>query len=208
LSEKAQALAGLGRIEDLNRLVDEIMALPEQDLDKGYRIRRIAVFLRCLGYADVARSTIDRAVEWYESRPIEVKATTAWRYRNAQALYVADRCDEAYSVAEPLLDEAPENIEYRGFVGSVAACRGDQDTALAMSRWLAALDRPYLHGENTVWRSAIAAALGDGETAVTLWRQAAAEGSFPLITVGDIRWIAFEPICDYEPWQELIRPKG
>jgi tetratricopeptide (TPR) repeat protein len=208
MASEAQSLAGLGRIEELNRLVDEMLALPEQDLDQGYGIRRIAVYLRRQGHTDVARSTINRAIEWHESRPPEVKATASWRYGNAVVLYAADRCDEAYSVAEPLLDEFPDNISYRGLVGSLAACRGDRDTALAMSRWLASLDRPYMHGLNTMWRSVIAAALGDAETAVALWSQAAAEGSFLLLTVGDFRWIAFEAISDYPPFQELVRPKG
>jgi tetratricopeptide (TPR) repeat protein/tRNA A-37 threonylcarbamoyl transferase component Bud32 len=208
LTGNALALAGLRRIDELNRLVDEMSALSEQDLDLGYWISRIAVYLRRQGHTDVARSAINRAVEWYDSRPLDVKATAAWSYRHAVALYVADRCDEAYSVAMPLLHEFPDDVVYRGFVGLLAACRGDQDTALTMSRWLASLDRPYLHGLNTMWRSAIAAALGDGENATALWRRATAEGDFALILVGDFRWIAFEPIRDYEPWQEVISPEG
>ena len=58
-----------------------------------------------------------------------------------------------------------------------------------------------------VLRPELAAALGDGENAVALWRQASAEG-FAHPTPSYWPWIAFEPIRDYEPWQQLIRPKG
>ena len=124
---------------------------------------------------DAAQTIVDRATQWYEALPPDTKSTRAWRYQYAIALYVADRWDESYDVMKPLSEEFPENINYRGFVGMVTACRGDREEALEISRWLEALDRPYLNGRNTIWRSTIAAALRDAENAVTLWSQAMAE---------------------------------
>jgi tetratricopeptide (TPR) repeat protein len=208
LYREAYSLAGLGRVEEVNALVDEILALPEEGLRQGLWIRRIAVYLRRHGHVDAAREVVDRAIQWYEARPPETKSSPAWRYPHYSiALYVAGRCDEAYGVIKPLSAEFPENISYRGFVGEVAACRGDREEALETSQWLEALDTPYLYGANTMWRSVIAAALGDGESAVALWRQARAEG-YQLPSPGDSWWVTFESLRDYPPWQELTRPKG
>ena len=52
-----------------------------------------------------------------------------------------------------------------------------------------------------MWRSAIAAALGDGESAVALWRRAMAQGS-QMLSILDSRWIAFESLRDYTPFQD------
>ncbi len=208
LAFEAYALVGLGRLDEVNALVDEIIALPEEGLRQGYYVRRIAVELRRHGHMNAAQTTIDRAIEWYEALPSDTKSSAAWRYPHYSiALYVADRCDESYGVAKPLSEEFPDNITYRGFVGAVAACRGDREEALEISEWLEALDRPYLHGANTMWRSGIAAALGDGENAVALLRQAWAEGREPF-PPGLSWWVTFEPLRDYPPFQELIRPKG
>jgi hypothetical protein len=116
--------------------------------------------------------------------------------------------EEAYGVARPLLDEFPQDVERRGFLGTLTACRGNRQEALEISEWLAALDTPYLNGANTLWRSSIAAELGDGDNAVAFWRQAVAEGYLQVLPAGDGRWVAFESLRDYAPWQETMRPKG
>jgi tetratricopeptide (TPR) repeat protein len=198
-------LATAGRVEELNAVVEDIVAYPEQRYAGGW-MTSIAAVLRRQGYVDAARSTMDRAIEWYEARPPEAESSTAWRLRYSQALYVADHCDEAYAVVKPLSEEFPENFIYRGWVGVVAACQGDREEALEVSNWLATVDIPYSMGGPTMWRASIAGALGDGENAVAFFRQATAEGlQYPL---SDLMWIVFEPLRDYPPFQELIRPKG
>jgi hypothetical protein len=122
-------------------------------------------------------------------------------------LWGADRCDEGYNVAKSLAEEFPAEIEYGGLSGGLAACKGDLEEAQRVSHWLEALEGPQLSGEHTLWRSVIAAAQGDGESAVALIRQAVAQGITHPVT-WTLGWIAFEPIRDYPPWQEFIRPKG
>jgi tetratricopeptide (TPR) repeat protein len=207
LAYEAFALAALGRVEEVNALVNEIIALPEQGLAQGSWIRRIAVYLRRYGHIDATHTNMDRAIQWYEARVPETQSSAEWLYQYAVALYVANRCDEAYSVAKPLAEEVPENSWYWGIVGILAVCRGDREEALEISQRLDVLDRPYLHGANTGERSAIAGALGDGENAVAFWSQAMAEGR-RMLGPYDWRWIAFERISDYPPFQELTRPKG
>ncbi|UCG84849.1 MAG: serine/threonine protein kinase [Gemmatimonadota bacterium] len=209
LGYEGLALAGLGRIKEVNVLLDDLVNLPEEGLTQGYWIVTIAAFLRLHAHIGPARSTIERAITWYEARLPETKSSAEWRLDYASALYTADRCDQAYGVAKPVSDEFPEELDYRGLVGVLAACRGDEDEALRLSQWLGALDRPYLKGNHTAWRSQIAGALGDGESAVALWRQALAEGVTPRFpSTWRTAWLAFEPIRDYPPFQELMRPKG
>jgi hypothetical protein len=48
--------------------------------------------------------------------------------------------------------------------------------------------------------------LGDGEAAVSLMQHALAEGAYPPNPWHHL--IEFEPLRDYPPFQELMRPKG
>ena len=202
MASKAERMA-----KDSEAKLDQIVALPDQGLAQGTRIMNIAVFLSIQGHFEAARTTIERAIQWLDARVPETKSTQNWRLYYAWALYIANRCDQAYGVASPLSQEFPENFDYRGLVGLIAACLGDREEALEVSQWLESLDRPYLRGSHTAWRSLIAAALGDGESAVALRRQASAEG---WQRPRPFSWgsIGLEPIRDYEPWQELIGPKG
>ena len=207
LAYEAIALAGLGRVEEVNALVNEIVALPEVGLQQGNWIVAVAAYQRRQGQMDPARITVDRAIQWYEARRPETKSGATWRWRYAAALYHADRLNEAYGVAKALSEEFPENTNYRGLVGVLAACRGDQMEALEISQWLESLDTPYLRGAPEMWRSRVAAALGDGETAVVLFREALARGT---AHPRPFHWglIAFEPLRDHPEFQELMRPKG
>jgi tetratricopeptide (TPR) repeat protein len=206
LANEAAALAALGRVEQANALLDEITALPERGLSQGDMILGIALSQRRFGLFHEARTTVDRAMRWFDARLPETKSSAAWRSSYAAALYVADRCDEAYGVAKSLSEEFPQDFQYRGLVGVLAACRGDHAEALEISQWLEVFDRAHLRGNHTMWRSLIAGALGDGENAVALFRQALARGAtYP--NRSDYGWIAFESVRDYPPFQEIMRPK-
>ena len=206
LAREAYAATGLGRIDEVEALVDAIFALPEQGLDQARSVRNIAVYLHRNGHVDAAQRTLDRSLQWYEARHPSSRATAEWIYPNyAPALYVAGRCDDAVDAIRPLVNGSPENVTYRGFLGMAAACSGDIEEAQGMSQWLADLDRPYLRGTNTFWRSAIAAELDDAENAVFLVRQAQQEGLRRWAT-GDARWVAFESIYEHPEFQEFIRP--
>jgi tetratricopeptide (TPR) repeat protein len=207
LGREGLALAGLGRVEEVNALLDDLIALPVQGLSQGSWMRNIAVYQRRHGQTAAAQTTIDRAIQWYETRTPETQARAAWRLNYAWALYVADRWDEAYSVVKPLSEEFPENFIYRGLVGVLAACRGDQEEAFQISQWLEALDRPYLRGSHKIWQALIAGVLGDGESAVALARQAVAEG-VQYAPPWNVFHIGFDSLRDYPPFQELMRPKG
>jgi hypothetical protein len=100
---------------------------------------------------------------------------------------------------------SPDEVDCRGFVGVLAARRGDRAAALAADRALATLHGPYVHGRHTYWRARIAALLGERERALALLREALQEGQmYPALHgAADLA-----PLRDLPAFQELIRPKG
>jgi hypothetical protein len=70
---------------------------------------------------------------------------------------------------------------------------------------LAGLKKPYLFGWNTYCMACIAAILGDKERAMNLLRDALAQGVGYGRLYDDIN---LENLRDYQPFKELIKPKG
>ncbi len=120
-------------------------------------------------------------------------------------LYEAERWEEAQDIYEALHKKYPDRIQYLGRLGVIAARRGDKEEALEISSLLENIDRPYIFGSHTYWRARIAAILGERENAVKLFREALAQGeTYPHLHPV----IDFEPLQDYPPFKELIKPKG
>jgi hypothetical protein len=63
-----------------------------------------------------------------------------------------------------------------------------------------------LFGSHTYWRACIAAHLGDKQKAVKLLKEAFNQGqNYGVYLHNDME---LEPLRDYPPFQELIKPKG
>ena len=93
----------------------------------------------------------------------------------------------------------------RFLLGTLAAWRGDREEALRISLQLEKMDIPYHFGGHTYWRARIAALLGEKELAVRLLREAHAQG---LNFYGFHNKMDFEPLNDYPPFVEFMKPKG
>ena len=122
-----------------------------------------------------------------------------------RALYLAGRWAAAERIFESLAASDTATIEYLGYLGVLAARQGATTKAAAISERLNRLDRPYLWGEETVWRARIASLLGDRVAAVALLRQAAGEGyrfAWNHHTDPDL-----EPLRDYPPFMTLTRAR-
>jgi len=199
-----RALPALGRIKEVNKLIDESVTLPPQQGNPVQHMLLAARELRAHGYRQASLKVIERAYKWLESRPEESESRS---HRNAlvSALYIAERWEEAHSIVEALHKEFPDGIVYLGYLGSLAARRGDKEEAHRISILLENMDRPYIFNAHTFWRARIASLLGDKENAVRLLREALALGVYytALHPMMD-----FEPLQDYPPFQELIKPKG
>jgi predicted Zn-dependent protease len=165
--------------------------------------------LRLRGYQEAFRDIAGRAVEWYRGRAAGKEAAEQQRFELAGALYIAEQWEEAAALIEKLRSEKPDDIDYLGYAGALAARRGDREEALKISGELKGIDRPFTFGAQTYWRARIAALLGMKEEAVELLRQSFAQGNYYVHSSGLIIQEAdLDPLRDYAPFKELMKPKG
>ena len=122
------------------------------------------------------------------------------------------RLDEAQVLFEGLVEDDGHHMRfgprYLAQLGIVAARRGDRVEAYRLSRLLEEED-PLLNlipSESAYARAVIAAALGERERAMVLLRQSGPPGA-PLRSGLHLDPL-LEPLWDYPPFQELLRPKG
>ena len=206
LSSEVAALAALGKIKELNECLDEGLVFPLEQSSGLYNVMWWARReLRAHGYKEASLQVNDRAIKWLENRPKEEAETARHRGRVAGSLYFAERWEEAQALYKELHKEYPDSIDYLGWLGTLAARLGDRDEALRIADVLENDERPYLFGDHTYWRARIAALLGEKELAMRLLQEAFAQGARIDLYHSDID---LEPLYDYHPFQELIKPKG
>ena len=120
------------------------------------------------------------------------------------------RCQESRSQppepASRRLEEYPDWWGVRAVLGVSAARTGDRTRALAASRQLAAVDKPFLFGGPSIGRASIAAQLGERDEALRLLRQAVNEGFWDWR--GLHQNADFDPLRNEPEFQEILRPKG
>jgi tetratricopeptide (TPR) repeat protein len=222
LFAEARALAALGRVGDVARLLDEAVDLPPAPkFTTGEVMRGIGVELRAHRQEAAAQAAFAHALQWWAERPAAERVTPAWRIFYAQTLYTAGRWEEARRLLEPLAGlpanstpdsdlgfvsaGPPDALDRRGYLGVIAARRGDRAAALEADRALAATPTPYLRGRHTYWRARIAALLGESDRAVGLLREALRQGRTHLEVHGEVD---LAPLHTSPAYQELMRPKG
>ena len=228
---KVRALAALGRLEELSRVIDDSLAVQSRAAAPGDLMGQAATELRAHGHKAAALQMAAREVSWLESRPAGEKAKETYRSDLAFALYTAERWDEARTIyeglaadqpvagsskkppqAQPEREDVPEGlrvsraIAYLGALGTLAARRGDRVQALRIADELAGIDEPFLYGWHTYWRACIASLLGEKQQAVDLLRESFAQGNSYDVSLH--RDMDLEPLWGYPPFQELLKPKG
>jgi Flp pilus assembly protein TadD len=203
---EADALAALGRTAQLNQLVDErLAAAPSQETPDDMMLEAAAE-LRAHGQRQASLAIAARAVDWYRGRLESEPDSTAWLAGLLNALRLAERWDEAAAVCRGLAARSPQDPDYLGILGALAARAGNRDEAMRISEELRQMSGPYLFGANTYRRSCIAALLGDRQGAVELLRKSFAEGR--RLGVAIHCEMDLEPVWDYAPFKELLRPRG
>jgi serine/threonine protein kinase/tetratricopeptide (TPR) repeat protein len=205
-----RALAALGRLEEVDRLVEEALAAQPPRAIPGEILLTVALELRAHGHREASLRMVGRAIEMVKALLADQPGKTVARQALAERLYTAERWDEAQAVTAELAKEKADDIWVMGMLGTLAARRGDPMTALSIAERLKRLDQPYLFGEHTYWRACIAAQLGEKDDAVPLLRQSVAEGlpTWMGLNLALHTDIDLEPLLGYPPYEELLKPKG
>jgi DNA-binding SARP family transcriptional activator/TolB-like protein len=205
LLHEVRALAALGRTAEVERRIEERLtsASPESP-SAGALMVTAARELRAHGRPDAARALLERSLEWYRAQG-PGGAIGDPRPSIASVLYELGRWDDAGEAFAALAAGSPENVAFQGYLGVIAARRGDRAEAERVALWLRDLERPYLHGQHALWRARIAAVLGQHDQAVDLLRDAFAQGVPHHVvhhTDPDL-----QPLRDFPPFRELMRPR-
>jgi len=197
------ALAALGRIKDLMVAIDDYQPIAPTDRRTPADLMRIAAReLEVHGHSrEVARGLRERAVRWFIEEQRGEK--NLYQQSFAQVLHESERWEEARTIYEELAVESPANVTFQGYLGTLAARRGDQQEARRISDWLEESDSPT-RAVRTFWQACISVQHGNKGEAVELLQDAFRWGLSYLYPHGDMD---IEPLLEYPPYQELIRPK-
>jgi DNA-binding SARP family transcriptional activator/tetratricopeptide (TPR) repeat protein len=205
LLHEARALAALGRVEDVESLVQQrLEASTNVEPSIGSFMRTLGLELSAHGRQDAGQRLLERSADWYASRPPPERER--YTYALATALYAAGRLEESRVLLERLAEERPDLVEAQAHLGLIAARTGDRERAVRVSEWLRTLERPYTHGQDTFWRALIAARLDEPAEAVRLIREAMAAGY--AYTPGVHIEIDLQPLRDDAAFRALLRPAG
>ncbi|MGB5525512.1 MAG: BTAD domain-containing putative transcriptional regulator [Gemmatimonadota bacterium] len=202
-----RALAALGRVDELQRVIDSSLRLPRVRAPwLGGGIWRAAGELRAHGNVEASLVIANRAVDWYLALPPDEAAAWGARNGHAKSYYVAERWEESEAAFLAMDEERPDIRDVVGFLGVLAARRGDREEALRRAERVAQIGSPYEHGRGVYWQACIAAQLGDHERGISLLLEAYSQGR--AMDVGLHSDMDLEPLHDDPRYQELVRPKG
>jgi tetratricopeptide (TPR) repeat protein len=190
---------------------DEALEAAQTLLGFGSAIRLVGQSLREHGYEESAARVLDRAIRWYEGLSDEQSGSVQTKRDHAYSLYYAGRWDEARAILLPLESEMGEDVGYLGLMGRIAARMGNEGAVAGHSDKLEDLDAATARnrGQAKLELAQIQALCSDPEGALTLLRQAAAEGAgFDVFVPPSMIAYDFAGMADYEPYREYMRPKG
>ncbi len=159
---------------------------------------------------ELARELARRAVTVLDDRA-DPDDAFAEGWLRAQALVLADDLDRAQAVLETLRSATEggtsfQSLGVEGWLGVVAARRGDLETAHAVDSALAEIDEPRLPGWPAHYRAAIAAWLGHRGQAMSLLSQSCAEGWGAYRFFHDTHRVLFEPLEGMDEYEALLHP--
>jgi tetratricopeptide (TPR) repeat protein len=225
---EARALAALHRTEEVSQILDRVAerALIAPDVTSFFvhvggvphvpaiqvAFRWVGTELRAHGHPEAAAAAFERVIAWLESRLEEEPIAAGKRIVLGDFLYLAEQWDRAGAVFQELHEQDPTNVTPLGYLGVLAARRGDLERAAAISTELSRQDFDPLFtripDQQRCWRARIAAVLGKREEAVTLLRpifNRTTPDGHPLHAHAEMD---FESLRDYPPFQALVGPEG
>lgn len=204
--DQARALAALGRIAELDRVIAESLGIHARRGTPGEVLLVAAQELRAHGHADASRRVAAQGAAWFSGVTGEQADSIEMGLNGIECLWLAERWQEARSLADATVLRFPDDPFGKGYRAVLAARAGDRDVAVAADRELTAADDVRGRGNYSWLRAGIAAQLGERDQAIELLRVALAHG---LNAKGYLHVYAFlEPLHGYPPFEELIKPKG
>jgi DNA-binding SARP family transcriptional activator len=215
-ANSARPLIALGRVDDAERLAEILLLRPHNAHSPGGNVQVIAQEFWAHGYVEQSRRLMDRTIAWYRAAIDGAWANTqpnpkAWRliFRRTlgRMLYEAGRYDEAQEVNAAIANGDSAETGPRGYLGLLAAHRGDRAEAERVMQMLATpfaeAHMPFRGPE--YMEAQIAAELGDRERAVTLLRQSMEKNpnlNLALFLHMEVGWAKLR---DYPPFLALAR---
>lgn len=180
----ARALAGLRRsrdalahVEAAAKLAYDPAARVESGLTPGLVSYVAAAEMRVHGDTSAWRAAAQRAVDWYRADPARLEASWLERYHLTRTLVVLDLLDEALAVMAFGPGADTTEPVHTGLRGVIAAHQGRRSAAALEDARLARIgEDPARALAAGMQRARIAAALGDVQTALDLFEEAAARG--------------------------------
>src|SRR5688500_10479885 len=118
--EAAQVLSALGRVDEVNALINERMRKPSRAEDTPAALMMFAAReYRAHGFIDASSQLTNRAIAWYESRP-DTELTEDRSFNIVNALYHGGR----WAAARDALDRAVRQLKLGENDAGVLAIRG------------------------------------------------------------------------------------
>jgi serine/threonine protein kinase/tetratricopeptide (TPR) repeat protein len=198
-ADEVSALAALGKVEELHEAIQESKSIEPSAGSAGDVMITGSRELHAHGNKAEALQVAEQAMRWYKDYDPENKSGLA------EAYYLAGHWSESYSLYRELAAENPDEITYKGALGALAAREGNKEEARRIAGELKNIDRKYLFGWHTYVRARIHAHLGEHAEVVKLIQESFDQGNGFGIYIH--RDIDLEPLRDYPPFQELLKPK-
>ncbi len=173
---RARAQIGRGAVDGVQDAINDGLKASDARYQSPNLFLEIARELDAHGHSALALDLAERGVINLQEYLDSGEATEWGRLRYAQLLTMLGRPDEANRVLLALDDEIPGDEDILGWLGIVAAIRGDTEAAERYSAMLRDLDLPYLRGWISFYRAAISAHLGRPDQALSLLRGAFSNG--------------------------------
>ena len=206
------ALVALGRLDTVERAVDEMLKLaPDQRSSAALSGALTLYDLRWHGHTSAADTLGAKLLDWLDARPTPDAGSAAGRRDRAAVLMATHHWRELAAIADTLVTADPGNVYALRQRGVALAMQGRRIEAEAVDRALERDTRPIrpvdgcpsaLRTCRSMARAFIAAALGDKARAVSLLDYDYFNEQFAHFElIGEL-------LRDYAPFRDFIVPRG
>ncbi len=201
---RARALIGKREVDLVDEVLNNGLKAPDARQWSHFLFLDIAREFDAHGFSQHSLDVAERGVAYAADRLVMEEASEWQRLAYAQMLQMLGRLDEADQVLLALNADLPGDDDVLGWLGIVAAKRGDTEAAEQYSVALRDLNRPYLFGWDWYYRAAIAAHLGRPDEALGLLRDAFSNG-FPW-GVSLHRALELKPLRGHPEFEAILHP--